>query len=74
VLDQDALLGLEQRVDLADDAALSSVVRTPRTTIGARSRANTIAYCDLGNKFYRLFLEETLMYSDAIFPTLDVEL
>lgn len=33
------------------------------------SRANIGAHYDLGNDFYRLFLDETLMYSCAIFPT-----
>lgn len=33
------------------------------------SRANIAAHYDLGNDFYRLFLDENLMYSCAFFPT-----
>jgi len=33
------------------------------------SRANIAAHYDLSNEFYRLFLDDTLMYSCAIFPT-----
>ena len=40
------------------------------------SRRNIAAHYDLGNEFYKLFLDEQLMYSSAIFPhescTLDV--
>jgi len=38
------------------------------------SRANITAHYDLGNDFYRLFLDETLMYSCALFPTADSSL
>ena len=48
-------------------------------TIGHRLRRNTIdgarrniaAHYDLGNDFYRLFLDETLTYSSAVFATLE---
>lgn len=33
------------------------------------SRRNIAAHYDLGNDFFRLFLDETMMYSCAIFPT-----
>ena len=32
------------------------------------SRTNIAAHYDLGNDFYRLFLDETMMYSSGIFP------
>ena len=32
------------------------------------SRRNIAAHYDLGNEFYRLFLDESMMYSSAIFP------
>jgi len=38
------------------------------------SRANIGAHYDLGNDFYRLFLDETLMYSCAIFLTEETSL
>src|SRR5215831_11756704 len=33
------------------------------------SRKNIAAHYDLGNDFFRLFLDETMMYSSAIFPS-----
>jgi cyclopropane-fatty-acyl-phospholipid synthase len=35
------------------------------------SRRNIAAHYDLGNDFYRLFLDETLTYSSAVFETAD---
>ncbi len=35
----------------------------------ANSRRNIAAHYDLGNEFFRLFLDENLMYSSAIFPS-----
>ncbi len=38
------------------------------------SRRNISAHYDLGNDFFKLFLDETMMYSSAIYPTPDAEL
>ena len=38
------------------------------------SRKNIEAHYDLGNDFYRLFLDETMMYSCGIFPRVDSSL
>ena len=38
------------------------------------SRANIAAHYDLGNEFFRLFLDETMMYSAAVFPSADTGL
>jgi len=35
----------------------------------SQSKRNIIAHYDLGNDFYKLFLDETMMYSSAIFKT-----
>ncbi len=47
--------------------------RARRNTPG-QSRANIRAHYDLGNDFYRLFLDETLTYSSAVFATPDQSL
>jgi cyclopropane-fatty-acyl-phospholipid synthase len=47
--------------------------RARRNTLG-QSRANIRAHYDLGNDFYRLFLDETLTYSSAVFATPDQSL
>jgi len=59
--------------------------RTParlRRAVGHRMRRNTrdgsqrniVAHYDLGNDFYRLFLDETMTYSSAVFATPDQSL
>jgi cyclopropane-fatty-acyl-phospholipid synthase len=47
--------------------------RMRRNTLGG-SRRNIEAHYDLGNDFYRLFLDETMTYSSAIFATPDQSL
>lgn len=73
VLNQDALLGLEKGLTrLMTPLFQRLYARRDNTPRG--SRANIAAHYDLGNEFYRLFLDETLMYSAAIFPTPDAGL
>ncbi|RPI89605.1 MAG: class I SAM-dependent methyltransferase [Planctomycetaceae bacterium] len=40
-----------------------------RRNTRAGSRRNIAAHYDLGNEFFQLFLDETMMYSSGIFPT-----
>ncbi|HJP89856.1 MAG TPA: cyclopropane-fatty-acyl-phospholipid synthase family protein [Candidatus Limnocylindrales bacterium] len=47
--------------------------RFRRNTIDG-ARRNIAAHYDLGNEFYRLFLDETLTYSSAVFATPDQSL
>ena len=47
--------------------------RTRRNTRSG-SRSNIAAHYDLGNDFYRLFLDETLTYSSAVFASADQSL
>ena len=47
--------------------------RARRNTVGG-SRRNIAAHYDLGNDFYRLFLDETMTYSSAVFATPDQSL
>ena len=47
--------------------------RARRNTL-RQSRANIRAHYDLGNEFYRLFLDESLTYSSAVFATLEQSL
>ncbi len=42
--------------------------RARRNTVG-QSRRNIAAHYDLGNDFYRLFLDESMTYSSAVFAT-----
>ena len=44
--------------------------RARRNTLARRARTSQAHY-DLGNEFYRLFLDETLTYSSAVFATPD---
>lgn len=39
----------------------------PNSKAGAKK--NIVAHYDLGNEFYKLFLDETMLYSSAVFPS-----
>jgi cyclopropane-fatty-acyl-phospholipid synthase len=47
--------------------------RSRRNTVSG-SRRNIAAHYDLGNDFYRLFLDETMTYSSAVFESADQSL
>ena len=66
VLNMDALDGLETGfARLA--APLRKALHALRRNSRAGSRRNIAAHYDLGNDFFRLFLDETMMYSAATF-------
>lgn len=68
VLNRAVLDGLERglaRLAMPLFRALHAIRRNTRSG----SRSNIAAHYDLGNEFYRLFLDETLMYSSGVFPT-----
>jgi cyclopropane-fatty-acyl-phospholipid synthase len=66
VLNMDALDGLEGGL-AALTAPLRRAVHALRRNSRAGARRNIAAHYDLGNEFFRLFLDETLMYSAATF-------
>ncbi len=69
-----------ESMDLAG-GPLHRITQLPRTLLH-RSRRNTVsgsrrniaAHYDLGNDFYRLFLDETMTYSSAVFESPDQSL
>jgi cyclopropane-fatty-acyl-phospholipid synthase len=68
VLNMDALDGLEGGfARLA--APLRKGIHALRRNSRAGSRRNIAAHYDLGNDFFRLFLDETMMYSAATFTS-----
>jgi cyclopropane-fatty-acyl-phospholipid synthase len=52
----------------------SDRVRRLRRSDKLRDRRNIQAHYDLGNDFFELFLDETMMYSSAVFPRWDASL
>jgi cyclopropane-fatty-acyl-phospholipid synthase len=48
-----------------------SLLQRTRRNTRSGSRRNIAAHYDLGNDFYRLFLDETMTYSSAVFETPD---
>ncbi|HSW41863.1 MAG TPA: cyclopropane-fatty-acyl-phospholipid synthase family protein [Patescibacteria group bacterium] len=48
-----------------------TVAHRRRRNTKANARRNIAAHYDLGNDFYRLFLDETMTYSSAVFATPD---
>jgi cyclopropane-fatty-acyl-phospholipid synthase len=73
VLNQDGLLGLEKGLTRLM-MPLFRLLNLGRDNTRRGSRANIAAHYDLGNEFYRLFLDDTLMYSAAVFPAPDTDL
>jgi cyclopropane-fatty-acyl-phospholipid synthase len=71
-LNRDAL-GLNRWIQLPLRLPHLRAHRSRRNTL-RQSRANIRAHYDLGNDFYRLFLDETLTYSSAVFETPDQSL
>jgi cyclopropane-fatty-acyl-phospholipid synthase len=55
-------------------APLRALLHRARRNDHAGSRRNIAAHYDLGNDFYRLWLDETLMYSSAVFERPDMTL
>jgi cyclopropane-fatty-acyl-phospholipid synthase len=66
VLNLDTLDGLEGGLALFT-TPLRKVMHALRRNSRAGSRRNIAAHYDLGNDFFRLFLDETMMYSSATF-------
>ena len=66
VLNMDALDGLETGL-ARFTAPLRKIVHAFRRNSRTGSRRNIAAHYDLGNDFFRLFLDETMMYSAATF-------
>ena len=66
VLNMDALDGLETGL-ARFTAPLRKIVHAVRRNSRAGSRRNIAAHYDLGNDFFKLFLDETMMYSAATF-------
>ncbi len=64
---------LRRRVRLVRAPAQALSSSLPRNTPG-RSRRQIAAHYDLGTDLYRLFLDETLMYSAAVFEAPDATL
>ncbi len=65
-LNREALDGLEKGLALLYQPVAWALHRLRRNTKRG-SRSNIAAHYDLGNDFYRLFLDETLMYSCGVF-------
>lgn len=55
-------------------APLRGLLHRAHRNTRAGSRRNIAAHYDLGNDFYRLWLDETLMYSSAVFERPDMSL
>lgn len=55
-------------------APLRRLTHLLRRNTRAGSRRNIVAHYDLGNDFYRLWLDESLMYSSAVFERPDMSL
>lgn len=73
VLNRELLDGLEGGAALLSRPVLKTLHRLRRNTRSG-SRRNIAAHYDLGNDFFRLMLDETMMYSCAYFERPDLSL
>ncbi len=71
--DRPAMMAMEGGIARLS-APLRAQLHRARRNDRAGSRRNIAAHYDLGNDFYRLWLDETLMYSSAIFERPDMTL
>jgi len=58
----------------APTQAVRTLAHRSRRNTPGRARQNIVAHYDLGNELYRLFLDETLTYSSAVFASPDQSL
>jgi cyclopropane-fatty-acyl-phospholipid synthase len=70
VRNRDLLDGMESGMARVGGLAMRALHALRRNTRGG-SRRNIAAHYDLGNDFFRLFLDEQLMYSSALFANDD---
>jgi cyclopropane-fatty-acyl-phospholipid synthase len=59
---------------LAPTRLLNRIAHRLHANSRSGSRRNIVAHYDLGNEFYRLWLDRTMTYSSAIFPAPDATL
>ncbi len=68
-----ALKGMDKERSLPNRLALSLLERLTRNSVSG-SRKNISAHYDLGNDFFELFLDPTMMYSSALFEDKELSL
>ncbi|WP_346836616.1 cyclopropane-fatty-acyl-phospholipid synthase family protein [Microbulbifer sp. SAOS-129_SWC] len=73
VANMDLIQDLDSRWSFAHKAVLK-VLHTLNGNSRSGSRRNIAAHYDLGNDFFRLFLDPTMMYSAAVFPQAEATL
>jgi cyclopropane-fatty-acyl-phospholipid synthase len=73
ILNMDVLDGLDSGA-ARTAVPLRRLVHAIRRNTRAGARRNIAAHYDLGNEFFRLFLDETMMYSSAIFTRPEMSL
>ena len=66
VFNMTALKGMDKERSITNKVALTALDLIRRNSV-ARARKNISAHYDLGNDFFELFLDPTMMYSSALF-------
>ncbi|MEH6549206.1 MAG: cyclopropane-fatty-acyl-phospholipid synthase family protein [Pseudomonadales bacterium] len=73
VVNMDVMQSMEGSRSVLAGFALKVFGWLHRNTVD-RARKNIVAHYDLGNDFYALFLDRSMMYSAAIFPSADSDI
>ena len=71
---RDVLDGMEERARAGRRRRCRRLLHWAARNTRAGSRRNIAAHYDLGNDFFRLFLDPTMMYSCAVFERADMTL
>ncbi|MEE2783862.1 MAG: cyclopropane-fatty-acyl-phospholipid synthase family protein [Pseudomonadota bacterium] len=74
VANQDALQGLDSGGSRWVKHCLDKLVHMTKANTRTGSRKNIAAHYDLNNEFFRLWLDNRMMYSSAVFPEDDTDL
>lgn len=73
VMNMESLHALDSQRSWLNRAVLKLVDKINRNTL-SRAKKNISAHYDLGNDFFSLFLDQTMMYSSAVFPKAEMTL
>ena len=73
VFNMNALKGMDKERSITNSVALTALDLVRRNSV-SRARKNISAHYDLGNDFFELFLDPTMLYSSALFEGQDMPL
>ncbi|WP_394200864.1 class I SAM-dependent methyltransferase [Marinagarivorans algicola] len=68
VMNMDVVIGMDSKWNFAFKL-IANILHKMNANSKDKARENISAHYDLGNDFFKLFLDETMLYSSAIYPS-----